>query len=123
LMSPYVMHHDARYYPDPFKFDPERWTMEAREARPKFSYFPFGGGPRVCIGEPFAWMEGVLLIATIAQRWRMRLAAGQRAEALPMITLRAKFGMRMQVERREAVISHAAMIGSEAEQQEALMER
>jgi cytochrome P450 len=105
LMSQYVMHHDARYYPDPFKFDPERWTPEARAARPKFSYFPFGGGPRVCIGEPFAWMEGVLLIATIAQRWRMRLAERQRVELKPMITLRPKYGMRMKVERRADVIA------------------
>jgi cytochrome P450 len=100
LMSQYVMHHDSRYYPDPFKFDPERWTTEARAARPKFSYFPFGGGPRVCIGEQFAWMEGVLLIATIAQRWKMRLAEGQRVEPKPMITLRPRYGMRMKVERR-----------------------
>src|SRR5207248_449114 len=77
LMSPYVMHRNPRYYPKPARFDPERWTAEAREARPKFAYFPFGGGPRVCIGEGFAWMEGVLLIATIAQRWRMRLAPSQ----------------------------------------------
>ncbi len=102
LMSPWVMHHDPRYYADPFKFDPERWTPAGREARPKFSYFPFGGGPRVCIGEGFAWIEGVLLIATIAQHWRMRLAAGERVEPKPMITLRPRGGMRMVVERRRA---------------------
>jgi len=101
LMSPWVMHHDARFFPEPFEFDPERWTSEARESRPKFSYFPFGGGPRVCIGEQFAWMEGVLLIATIAQRWKMRLAPGQVVEPKPMITLRPKYGMRMIVEARE----------------------
>jgi cytochrome P450 len=122
LMSQFVTHHDERYYPEPDKFDPGRWTPEAREARPKFSYFPFGGGPRVCIGEQFAWMEGVLLIATIAQRWRMRLAEGQRAEPLPMITLRSKFGMRMRVEARETALSHAALPGSYAAEQEALME-
>src|SRR6185503_930516 len=71
LMSPWVMHHNPRYYPDPLRFDPERWTPQNREARPKFCYFPFGGGPRVCIGEGFAWMEGILLIAAIAQRWKM----------------------------------------------------
>jgi cytochrome P450 len=112
LMSPYVMHHDARYYPEPDRFDPERWTMAAREARPKFSYFPFGGGPRVCIGEPFAWMEGVLLIATLAQEWRMRLAPEQRIAMQPMITLRPKFGMRMQLERRKEISSHAAALES-----------
>jgi len=101
LMSPWVMHHDARYFPDPFRFDPERWTSIERESRPKFSYFPFGGGPRVCIGEQFAWMEGVLLIATIAQRWKMRLEPGHVVEPKPMITLRPKFGMRMIVEARE----------------------
>ncbi len=100
LMSPWVMHHDPRFFPDPFKFDPERWTAEAREARPKFSYFPFGGGPRVCIGEQFAWMEGALLIATIAQQWKMRLAPGQRVEPKAMITLRPKYGMRMILSER-----------------------
>ncbi|WP_233395703.1 cytochrome P450, partial [Escherichia coli] len=70
FMSPYVTQHDARYFPNPEVFDPERWTPEAQAVRPKFSYFPFGGGPRQCIGEAFAWMEGVLLIATIAQRWQ-----------------------------------------------------
>ncbi|HYV05721.1 MAG TPA: cytochrome P450 [Blastocatellia bacterium] len=105
LMSQWVMHHDSRFYPEPFKFDPQRWTTELREARPKFSYFPFGGGPRVCIGEQFAWMEGVLLIATIAQRWKMRLSPGHRVETKPMITLRPKYGMRMIVEEREGAIS------------------
>jgi cytochrome P450 len=111
LMSPWVMHHDSRFYPEPYKFDPERWTVGAKESRPKFAYFPFGGGPRVCIGEQFAWMEGVLLIATIAQQWKMRLAPDQRVEPKPMITLRPKYGMRMvlserteQLDREEGVI-------------------
>jgi cytochrome P450 len=101
LMSPWVMHHDPRFFPNPYKFDPERWTTEAREGRPKFCYFPFGGGPRVCIGEQFAWMEGALLIATIAQRWKMRLTPDQRVEPKAMITLRPRYGMRMIVESRE----------------------
>ena len=100
LMSQYVMHHDPRYFPDPFRFDPERWTPEAKLARPKFSYFPFGGGPRVCIGEPFAWMEGVLLIATLAQRWRLRLVPGHPVVLQPLITLRPKHGIRMTLEKR-----------------------
>jgi cytochrome P450 len=100
LMSPWVMHHDARFYPEPYKFDPERWTVEGKESRPKFAYFPFGGGPRVCIGEQFAWLEGVLLIATIAQQWKMRLAPDQRVEPKPMITLRPANGMRMNLTRR-----------------------
>jgi cytochrome P450 len=95
LMSPYVVHRDARWFSDPERFDPERWTPEEAAKRPKFSYFPFGGGARVCIGERFAWMEGVLVLAAIAQRWRLRLVAGHRVEHRAMITLRAKHGMRM----------------------------
>ena len=101
LMSPYAMHRDPRYYPDPTRFDPERWTPEAREARPKFAYFPFGGGPRVCIGEGFAWMEGVLLIATLAQQWRMHLEPDQQVTPQPRITLRMRDGIRMRMEKRE----------------------
>ena len=67
IMSPYVMHRHPRYHPDPERFDPQRFTPEARLSRPKFAYFPFGGGPRVCIGERFAWMEGTLLLASIVQ--------------------------------------------------------
>jgi cytochrome P450 len=100
LMSQYVMHHTARFYPEPFKFDPERWTEAAREARPKFSYFPFGGGPRVCIGEQFAWMEGLLLLATLAQHWKMRLVEGHVVKPKAMVTLRPKYGMKMTLERR-----------------------
>ncbi len=98
----WVTHRDPRFFPEPERFDPERFRPEAREARPKFSYFPFGGGPRVCIGESFAWMEGVLLLATLARRWRMRLVPGQAVVPLPSITLRPKHGMRMVLERRGA---------------------
>ena len=101
LLSQYVMHRDARYFPDPERFDPERWTTEAREARPQYSYFPFGGGPRRCIGEGFAWLEGILLIATLAQRWRLRLVPDHPVELKPVITLRPKHGMRMTVSRRQ----------------------
>jgi len=100
ILSPYLVQRDARWFPDPEKFDPERWTPEAREARPKFAYYPFGGGARVCIGERFAWMEGVLVMAAIAQKWRLRLEPGQLAEPHPLITLRVKNGLRMTVERR-----------------------
>ncbi|HET7566034.1 MAG TPA: cytochrome P450 [Gemmatimonadaceae bacterium] len=100
LMSQYVVHHDARHYPDPERFAPERWTPEAQAARAKFSYFPFGGGPRQCIGEHFAWTEGILLLATIAQRWRLRHVAGHRVALQPLITLRPRYGMRMTIHRR-----------------------
>jgi cytochrome P450 len=95
LMSQWVTHHDERFFSDPFKFDPDRWTPQHRESRPRFSYYPFGGGPRVCIGEAFAWMEGVLLIATLAQQWEMKLVPGHRVKTEPLITLRPKYGMQM----------------------------
>lgn len=88
VVCQYAMHRDPRFFPDPERFDPERFTPEAREARPAFSYFPFGGGVRRCIGEGFAWMEVVLLVATIARRWRMRLAPGHVITTKPLITLR-----------------------------------
>jgi cytochrome P450 len=101
LMSQYVMHRDPRYFAEPLKFDPNRWTAEARESRPQFSYFPFGGGPRRCIGEGFAWMEGILLIATIARQWQMRLVPNHPVLLKPVITLRPKHGMRMTVKQRQ----------------------
>lgn len=100
LVSPWVIHHDPRYYPDPFRFDPDRWTPEAQAARPRFAYFPFGGGPRMCIGEPFAWLEGMLVLATIAQTWWLRLAPGQAIDLMPAVTLRPKNGMKMRLEKR-----------------------
>ena len=104
LMSQYVMHRDSRYFPEPLSFDPERWTTAARESRPQFSYFPFGGGPRRCIGEGFAWMEGVLLIAALAQQWRMRLVPNHPVALKPVITLRPKHGMRMTVISRQCAV-------------------
>jgi cytochrome P450 len=100
LMSQFITHRDARFFPDPLRFDPERFTSEARSRRTKLTYFPFGAGVRQCIGESFAWMEGVLLLATLAQKWKMRLVAGHRVEPEPLITLRPKYGMRMQLESR-----------------------
>ena len=101
LMSQFVMHRDPRYFPEPLRFDPDRWTAGSREARPQFSYFPFGGGPRRCIGEGFAWMEGILLIAALAQHWQMRLAPNHPVALKPVITLRPKHGMRMTLTRRQ----------------------
>ena len=100
LMSQFVMHRDARFFAEPERFDPARWTVEARESRPQFSYFPFGGGPRRCIGEGFAWMEGILVLAALAQKWQLRLAPGHTIALKPAITLRPKHGVRMIVSRR-----------------------
>jgi cytochrome P450 len=99
LMSPYAVHRDPRWFPDPLEFRPERWLSEDA-ARPKFGYFPFGGGARVCIGERFAWMEGSLILAVIGQRWRLRLEPGHPVERHARITLLPKHGMRMIPEAR-----------------------
>lgn len=101
LMSQYVMHHDPRYFSEPEQFNPSRWTEEFRAHLPRFSYFPFGGGIRGCIGESFAWMEGILVIATIAQNWVFRLVPHQHVELDPMITLRPKYGMKMALSSRK----------------------
>jgi cytochrome P450 len=100
LISQFVTHRDERFFPDPLRFDPERFTPEAKSRRTRLTYFPFGAGARQCIGESFAWMEGVLLLATLAQRWKLRLIPGHRVEPEPLITLRPKYGMKMMVERR-----------------------
>jgi cytochrome P450 len=91
-----VTHRDARWFSDPERFDPLRFTPEAKASRPKLAYFPFGAGPRICIGEAFAWMEAVLIVATIAQRWKLELVA---RDVTPQasITLRPKGGIRMRV--------------------------
>jgi cytochrome P450 len=100
LISQFITHRDARYFPDPLRFDPDRFSVEGKARRAKFTYFPFGAGARQCIGESFAWMEGVLILATLAQKWKMRLVAGHRVEPQPLITLRPKFGMKMKLEAR-----------------------
>jgi cytochrome P450 len=94
------VHHDPRWYEDPESFVPERWTDEERATRPRYAYMPFGAGPRMCVGEPFARLEGVLILATMAQRWRLRLVPGHPVELQPVITLRPKHGMAMTAERR-----------------------
>jgi cytochrome P450 len=100
LMSQYVMHHNPKYYEEPERFNPDRWTEEFKSHLPRFSYFPFGGGIRGCIGEPFAWIEGILIIATIAQKWTMRMLSSQRIKLDPAITLRPRYGMRMNLIQR-----------------------
>jgi cytochrome P450 len=95
FMSPWTMHRDARFYAEPERFLPERWTPEFRASLPKHAYFPFGGGPRTCIGEAFAWMELVLILATVTQRWELHLLPGHPVATRPLLTLRARHGMRM----------------------------
>jgi cytochrome P450 len=102
FFSQYIVHRDPRWFPHPERFWPERFTAEAKAARPKFAYFPFGGGGRQCIGESFALMEATLALAMIAQRWRLALVPGQTIEPQPKITLRPMGGIRaIPVPRRE----------------------
>ena len=103
LMSQYLMHHDSRYFPEPERFAPDRWSPQEKAKRPRFSYFPFGGGVRSCIGETFAWMEGILAIATIARRWKMRIMPGYPIVLQPLVTLRPKHGMQMRLIDRNNV--------------------
>jgi cytochrome P450 len=100
LISQFVLHRDARFFPDPLRFDPERFTPEEKARRAKFTYFPFGAGARQCIGESFAWMEGVLLLATLGQKWKLTLASRHPVEPQPLITLRPKYRMKMVLQAR-----------------------
>lgn len=99
LMSQWLVQRDPRFYSNPSCYDPLRWTPAEISKRPKYSYFPFGAGPRVCIGEHFAWMEGVLLLATIGQRWRVR-ALDSNVVPNPQINLLPRNGIRVRVEPR-----------------------
>ena len=98
----WITQRDARFFPDPERFDPERWRNDPiRSGKlPRFAYFPFGGGPRVCVGAGFAMMEATLLLATIAQRFRLTLAPNQSIEPLFSVTLRPKNGLRMHLHPR-----------------------
>ena len=101
LISPFIMQHDARFWENPSEFTPERWEKQSvKEAGQKYIYFPFGGGIRRCIGEQFAWTEGVLLIATLARKWKLRLMPEQKIGLNPVMTLRPKYGMKMRLENR-----------------------
>jgi cytochrome P450 len=103
LLAPQIaLHHDARFWDDPLKFDPERFSEQAKTQRPRFSYFPFGAGSRQCIGEGLAWMEGVLVLAAIVQQWTIREVPGhsKALKVTPAITLRPKGGLPLIVERR-----------------------
>jgi cytochrome P450 len=101
MISPYITHHDARFFPAPETFQPQRWASVSPDNRPRSGYFPFGGGPRQCIGESFAWMEGMLLLATLAQQWQFRLVPDHPVALHPLVTLRPKYGMRMRLTQRQ----------------------
>jgi len=98
-MAQWVVHRDARWFPEPEAFRPERWREEAAKKLPKFAYFPFGGGPRVCIGNAFAMMEAVLLLVTLAQQVRLSAVDVRPIEFSPSVTLRPRGAVPMRVER------------------------
>ena len=102
VMSQWIMHRNPAYFPEPTKFDPDRWSPEKAQKLPRFAYFPFGGGPRQCIGSSFAMMEATLLLATIAQRFRLRAVPDHHVVPIPSFTLRPKYGLRMTLEARTA---------------------
>lgn len=100
IVSPYATQHHPDYWPDPEQFDPERFTPEQQASRPHYAYFPFAGGPRMCIGSSFAIMEAQLILATIAQRYQLRLVPGYPVEPQMLVTLRPKYGLRMTIHPR-----------------------
>jgi cytochrome P450 len=100
VVSPWVTHRDARFFPEPLAFEPDRWTAEFEQALPKFAYFPFGGGPRACIGNNFALMEAAVLLAAVAQRYSITMAPGADVEPMASITLRPQDGVLVRLQRR-----------------------
>ncbi|MGI8469506.1 MAG: cytochrome P450 [Pyrinomonadaceae bacterium] len=101
LASQFVMHRDPRFWENAENFQPERWgKLSIKEAGNKFIYFPFSKGIRSCVGEQFAWMEGVLLLAILGRKWKFGLMPEQKIALQPMITLRPKYGMKMRIEKR-----------------------
>jgi cytochrome P450 len=101
MMSQYVMHRNSQFFENPLKFDPGRFDGNLLKQIPQYAYFPFGGGPRICIGNHFALMEAALLLATIGQRYKLRLIENHPpVEPEPLITLRPKGGLRMIISKR-----------------------
>lgn len=100
LIVPWLLHRNPKLWESPERFDPERFAPERAAHRHRFAYIPFGAGPRICIGAAFAMAEAVLLLATVAQRYRLRLVPGFPVDPQGLITLRPRHGMRMILERR-----------------------
>jgi cytochrome P450 len=100
LVAPWVTHRDGRFWADPEQFSPDRWSSESEATRPRWSYFPFGGGSRSCIGEAFAWMEAVLVLATVARDWKFESVGPRHPKLQPTITLRPRHGLAVRVRRR-----------------------
>jgi cytochrome P450 len=102
FISPYLMHRLAAYFEAPDEFRPERFSAEFEDSLPRFAYMPFGGGPRVCIGNSFAMMEAQLILATISNEFALVALPGTKAETNPQITLSIKDGLTMRLVARSA---------------------
>jgi cytochrome P450 len=102
-MSPWVLHRDPRNFDDPAAFKPERWESDLLHRLPRFVYFPFGGGPRVCIGNRFAMMEAKLVLAVALQRFRFELTPETELALFPSVTLRPRHGVRLRLAARGRV--------------------
>jgi cytochrome P450 len=113
-MAQWVVHRDPRWYDAPEEFRPERWQGDLLKRLPRFAYFPFGGGPRQCIGNTFALMEAALVLATIAQKFRLRLVANHPVVPLASITLRPRHGVRVTLERRHQIDARDSSIGAQS---------
>jgi cytochrome P450 len=113
-MAQWVVHRDPRWYDAPEEFRPERWEDDLLKRLPRFAYFPFGGGPRQCIGNTFALMEAALILATIAQKFRLRMVANHPVVPLASITLRPRHGVRVLLESREQRGSRDSSIGAQS---------
>ena len=100
LISPWVLHRDPRYFDAPEQFEPERWAGDLAKRLPRFAYFPFGGGPRLCIGSGFALLEAALVLATVARRFQFRLSPGHDVSIQAAITLRPAGGLPLCLCRR-----------------------
>jgi cytochrome P450 len=100
IVSSWVTHRDPRFHPDPKRFDPDRFLPQPSASRHPYAYFPFGGGHRSCIGEPLAWLEAEAALATLTERWSLRVEPRHVVKPAPKVTLRPENGVRLVVERR-----------------------
>jgi cytochrome P450 len=113
-MAQWVVHRDPRWYDAPEEFRPGRWESDLTKRLPRFAYFPFGGGPRQCIGNAFALMEAMLILATVAQKFRMQLVAGHPVTPLASITLRPRNGIRVVLEARQQANKGSSLMGQQS---------
>jgi cytochrome P450 len=101
FISPWVLHRDPRYFEEPLTFRPERWMGNLARELPRFAYMPFGGGPRICIGQRFAMMEAILILTTMAQRFSADWQSDRKVTPFPSITLRPKGGVWVKIKDRQ----------------------